>query len=225
MNFIPSLRKVIQVFRQVTPPIIPSSWMIQLGAITKGFPGAIHSNDDFCTSIAVDSSGNVYCAGRTNGALGETNGGFYDAFVMKLNSSGVILWVTQLGNETEASSPHVNDTVGTDSCESVAVDSVGNVFCAGSTSGPLNEGNGGSADAFVMKLNSAGVIQWVRQFGSVTLPDPLYEGGAFFGIALDAAGTVYAGGEIFGTASEASGGGGSGDVFVVKIKPDGTLDL
>ncbi len=45
-----------------------------------------------CSGVAVDSSGNVYCAGYTNGALGEANlNGNNDAFVMKLNSSGKLM--------------------------------------------------------------------------------------------------------------------------------------
>ena len=37
------------------------------------------------------------------GAIGEANGGSKDAFVMKLNSSGDLQWVTQLGGTTTAS--------------------------------------------------------------------------------------------------------------------------
>ena len=48
------------------------------------------SSIDIANGVAVDSSGNVYAAGYTSGALdGNTNAGGYDLFVVKYNSSGV----------------------------------------------------------------------------------------------------------------------------------------
>ena len=61
-----------------------------------------NSGGDYCYSVVLDDSGNIYCAGYTSGAMGEANGGNYDAFVMKLNSSGDLQWVTQLGETTTA---------------------------------------------------------------------------------------------------------------------------
>ena len=113
----------------------------------------------------MDSSGNVYCAGATYSSLGETNGGSRDAFVMKLNSSGVVQWIRQLGAVTSV--PY-GSASSSDYCYGVSVDSSGNVYCAGATYSSLGETNGGSRDAFVMKLNSSGVVQWIRQLGAVT---------------------------------------------------------
>jgi hypothetical protein len=39
-------------------------------------------------SIASDNSGNTYCAGYTNGSLGEENAASSDVFIMKLNPDG-----------------------------------------------------------------------------------------------------------------------------------------
>ena len=73
---------------------IPSSpFIFQLGGATTA-NGGDNSREDYCNSVAVDNSGNSYCAGYTSGALGEANGGAYDAFIMKLNSSGDLQWVT-----------------------------------------------------------------------------------------------------------------------------------
>jgi hypothetical protein len=63
-------------------------WLTHLGATTTAAGGS-NSGADICDSVAVDSSDNVYCAGYTNGAMGEAHGGgIYDTFVMKLDSNG-----------------------------------------------------------------------------------------------------------------------------------------
>ncbi len=129
-------------------------WVTQLGNVTKASGGS-NAGYDLCYGVSVDTNGNVYCAGNTDGAMGEANGGSGDAFVMKLNSSGVLQWVTQLGNVTKASGG-TGSNAGNDICTGVSVDTSGNVYCAGSTSGAMAEANGGQADAFVMKLNSSG---------------------------------------------------------------------
>lgn len=59
------------------------AWVTQLGAVTST-PGGDTSQDEECLGVASDTNGNVYCAGKTYSGMGETNGGGYDAFVMKL---------------------------------------------------------------------------------------------------------------------------------------------
>jgi hypothetical protein len=129
-------------------------WVTQLGAATTA-AGGDNSGVDSCNGVSVDSSGNVYCAGLTTGALGEANGGGNDAFIMKVNTSGVIQWVTQLGAATTAAG---GDNSGVDQCNGVSVDSSGNVYCAGITTGALGEANAGNNDAFIMKIFPTGVL-------------------------------------------------------------------
>ena len=168
----------------------------------------------------MDDSGNIYCAGNTYGALGETQGGDGDAFVMKLNSSGDVQWVTQLGGTTATNG---GDSSGEDYCKSVALDNSGNVYCAGYTEGALGEANGGGYDAFIMKLNSSGAIQWVTQLGEATATN----GGDNFGddycnsVALDDSGNAYCAGYTSGALGEANGG--EYDVFIMKLTSDGEL--
>ena len=197
-------------------------WVTQLGGTTLGFAGGDNSVRDVCESVAVDDSGNIYCAGFTYGALGETNGGGKDAFVMKLNSSGALQWVTQLGGTTLGFTG--GDNSGTDSCDSVAVDDSGNIYCAGSSSGAIGEANGGEGDAFVMKLNSSGDLQWVTQLGDTTVASGGNNSGNEYclSIALDDSGNVYCAGHTNGDLGEAYGGGGY-DAFVMKLNSSGDL--
>lgn len=194
-------------------------WITQLGAVTKG-SGADNSGDDKCASVAVDHSGNVYCAGSTTGALGEANAGSLDAFIMKLNSSGAVQWITQLGANTTAVS---GGNTHIDICSAVAVDDLGFVYCAGRTFGKLGERSAGQYDAFVMKLDSSGALQWVTQLGETTkFPGSDNSGyDECKGISLDTSSNIYCAGETGGALGEANGG--SRDAFIMKLDSGGAL--
>ena len=115
---------------------------------------------DEAQDIALDSSGNAYITGDTNAtnfptanAIQSSNGGgFVDAFVTKLNAAGTALvYSTYLGGSNS------------DAAYGVVVDSSGNAYVAGytaSTNFPVanavQNGNGGSDDVFLTKLNAAG---------------------------------------------------------------------
>ena len=117
------------------------------------------SNDDFGNGITVDSSGNAFVTGRTDGAGYPTTAGGFDitqngnddVFVTKLNVAGSgLLYSTFIGGS--------NDDVGF----GIAVDSSGNAFVTGWTNGgvtdyPTTAGvfdttHNGAADVFVTKL-------------------------------------------------------------------------
>ncbi len=49
--------------------------------------------------VAVDSVGNVYVAGQTGSSIGFNLGGIYDAFLMKYNNKGELLWGDQFGSK------------------------------------------------------------------------------------------------------------------------------
>jgi len=108
------------------------------------------------TALATDSSGNVYVAGYTYGALnGEINNGDRDAFIARYNSSGAIQWTKLLGNN---STDYVND---------LAIDSFDNIYLVGSTGDNLNgELNSGGYDAYIVKYNSGGTVQWTKLLGT-----------------------------------------------------------
>lgn len=193
-----------------TDTIPTTPWLVQLGASTAPNSG---SGMDACSSIATDSSGNVYCSGQTTGALGEVNAGGADTFVMKVDASGKLEWLTHLGANTGSGS-----RTGNDACSDIAIDSSGNVYCGGATSGDLAETVTGSQDAFLTKLNSKGEFQWFRQLGSTTSPSG--DSDSCSGIAVSSSGNIYCGGTTDGTLGASNAGGN--DVFVAKFNSDGT---
>jgi hypothetical protein len=115
---------------------------------------------DSARAIAVDSEGNAYVAGITNstnfpvvGALQGSSGGPPDAFVVKLNASGQIVYSTYLGGS------------GADYGFGIAIDSTGAAYVSGQTTSinlPTTSGTsqsrfgGGLSDCFIAKLSASG---------------------------------------------------------------------
>jgi hypothetical protein len=156
------------------------------------------SSYDYATGLATDSSGNLFVAGYTAGALpGQTSAGSYDAFVQQYNSSGNLQWTQQFG------------TSGNDFAQGVAVDASGNVYVGGVTSGNLQGTNAGNYDAFLRKFNNAGAAQWTWQLGGRGNDQGQ-------GVAVDGSGNIYLGGYTDGTLLGQTSAG-SNDGFLAKF--------
>jgi uncharacterized protein (DUF2249 family) len=165
-------------------------WRKQLGT----------SADDIAYEVATDSSGNVFMAGRTGGAITGSNAGGSDAFVVKYDPSGNEVWRKQLG------------TSAFDEAFGVATDSSGNVFMAGRTEGAITGSNAGSSDAFLVKYDPSGNEVWRKQLGT-SADDQA------FGVATDSSGNVFMAGYTFGAITGSNAG--SSDAFLVKYDPSG----
>ncbi|NJL78271.1 MAG: hypothetical protein HC917_04400 [Richelia sp. SM2_1_7] len=139
-------------------------WTQQLG--TEG--------DDFSNSIAVDSAGNVYITGYTDGSLGGDNAGYYDAWLAKYDSSGNQLWKTQLGTEID------------DISYSVAVDGSGNIYISGEGGVGSENTNVADDNTWLAKYDSFGNRIWTKQVGAYFSSD----------LAVDNAGNTYITGGI-----------------------------
>ncbi|MDH7499642.1 MAG: SBBP repeat-containing protein [candidate division NC10 bacterium] len=99
-------------------PTIPWSTK-QLGTIAE----------DVGYGIALDSSGNIYVTGSTEGDLdGNINAGLKDIFLVKYNSSGVRQWTRLLG------------TTADDVARGIAMDSSDEIYITGFTAGSLGGG-------------------------------------------------------------------------------------
>jgi uncharacterized protein (TIGR03437 family) len=151
------------------------------------------------SGMAIDSAGSVYAAGSTTspsfpttpGAISSAIGaGNSAAFLVKLNPTGTAaVYSSILGGH--------GDTFG----GSVAVDSQGNAYFAGSTdaadfpvtSGAFQKSVAGNADAFVVKLNPAGsaLVYGTLLGGSGT------DRGSV--LAIDSAGNAFIAGLTFST--------------------------
>lgn len=130
-------------------------WVRQMGAAAVDTAGA---------DVAIDTAGDVLVAGYTGGGLdGHALIGTLDAFIVKYDSSGTKQWSVQKGVAG------ADTVIMTGGGGGVATDSSGNVYATGTTYGDL-DGNGltGASDAFLLKYNSSGAFQWVKQYGVAT---------------------------------------------------------
>lgn len=193
------------------------------------------------TAMAVDAIGNVYLTGAisatdfavTPGVAQATPGGgacgggptfpCTDAFVIKLDPQGKVVFSTYLGGN------------GLDSGRSIAVDQVGNIYVAGVTSPNTNGSpgfsfpttfgaaytlrSGSGSDGFVVKLDPTGA----RVLYSTFVP-----GMTSASIAVDVTGSVYFAGApvstAFATIPASTGAYQSTNDgnFIGKLTPDGS---
>lgn len=198
-------------------------WVKQIGKTTQDTNQEVinSSGDDFCLSVAVDDDQNIYCAGRTQGNLADSNNSRSDAFIMKIHSSGELMWIRQLGQ----SQNHFLDSSQNDMCLSVAVDEYGHVYCGGQTQSSLGEDHGGGYDAFVWKLDSEGNFIWLRQIGQQSQTHSSIISTSHdevcMSVKVDQKGNVYCGGHTTGSFADELGG--ISDGFVLKLSPSGNL--
>jgi len=179
--------------------------------------------EDSANAIAVDSSGDAFITGSTEGGFPILNpeqpavGGASDAFVTELSPTGTLVYSTYLGG------------LNSDSGAGIAVDSTG-VYVTGYTSGgfpllnaaqpnfsgtPVDDTN-----AFVTKLGPTGALLYSTYLGG---PNTTANG-----IAIDTANAAYVTGQTTGSfpvlnAEQSTYGGGLNDAFVAKLDVDGAF--
>ncbi|MBD2692079.1 SBBP repeat-containing protein [Anabaena catenula] len=189
-----SVFRTVNIVNQAidTFPNLTEQWKRQLGT----------SNNDYTYDVANDQNGNIYLTGSTEGNLGGTNVGGYDAWVAKYNSSGTLQWKKQLG------------TVNNDEAYNIAIDSNSNVYLTGYTTGNLSGTNVGEYDAWVAKYDTSGTLQWKQQIGT-----PSYD--SSMGIAIDSNSNFYLTGYTYGNLGGTNAG--SYDAWVAKYNSSGTL--
>jgi hypothetical protein len=191
----------------------------RLWATYYGGPG-----EDEGWGIAIDKSGNVFLAGWTQSSSGIASSGFqntfgggtFDAFLVKFNASGNLLWGTYYGG------------AGTDQGLSIATDKLGNVYLIGTTAstaaiasgGFQNTYGGGTYDMFMAKFDGAGNRVFATYYGG-----PGNDDGE--DITLDGAGNIYLTGATNSVSGIASGGfqntygGSTHDAYLVKLDAAG----
>ncbi len=182
---------------------------------------------NFCSGIALDLSGNVYCTGEFYstvdydpgaGIFNLTSNGLNDIFVLKLDSAGIFAWAKNMGGPFD------------DNGFAIAVDGGGNVYATGGFQGTVDFDpsfltfdltSNGSRDIFVLRMDSAGNLFWAVSMGALSTDFGL-------GIAADSERNVYTTGYFQSNTDFDPGpgvfnlvSGGGQDTFIQKLNATG----
>ncbi|PIF47677.1 putative secreted protein (Por secretion system target) [Chryseobacterium sp. 52] len=164
------------------------------------------NNSDDASSIAQTTDNGYIIAGTSSSNNGDVTGnhGDTDYWVVKINSAGVLQWQKSLGGSS------------TETGQAIAQTQDSGYIVAGSSSSDNGDitGNHGSFDYWVVKLNSAGNLQWQKSFGEI-----------YYDYAFDIKNTNDGGYIVSGfSESTAIKGFGSNDYWMIKLLPDGNIE-
>lgn len=153
------------------------------------FGGTAH---DVGAAIGVDQYGNVYSTGTFRNTVdfdpgagidNHTSAGSNDFYIQKLDGNGNLEWVHTFGNNSD------------DYGRALKVDASNNVYVAGSFRNSIDfdpgtavknvSSKGGNADAYTLKLDSAGNYKWVTRLGNYFVDQT-------FGLSVTSDWSVYA---------------------------------
>jgi hypothetical protein len=190
-------------------------------------------NEETCQDIAVSENGNLLVLGyydsqsallrdSQNTVIADTNAGWDDILLTKLNNDGEHQWSKAFGSE-DADIPY---GVGLDSEESIYL--VGNFGEYGDTGLDFGNGkleNSGDNDVFFAKINPSGNTEWSKSFGGsgqdfgsgiFVLPNGnFYVTGYFFSNQIDF------GAEILDNKGGECGDSGCSDLYISKFDTSG----
>src|SRR6266571_6518447 len=147
------------------------------------------NGDDYAYAVAADSGGNVFVTG-----LSSAGGGNYSYATVAFSGTGVPLWTNRYDGPLS----------GYNQANAVAVDSNGNVFVTG-----YSTGSSGAPDYATVAYSSAGVPLWTNRYdGTGNYNDFAHA------VAVDGNGNVFVTGQ-------SDGGSSHNDYATIKYSNDG----
>jgi hypothetical protein len=190
----------------------PDFWFIKTDANgeiewQKCFGGASGENPN---DLVESDDGGYVIAGQSaswdSGVVTGNHGG-YDFWVLKITSTGDVVWQKSLGGSQS------------DKCQSIAKTLDGGYVLAGSTGSNDGDVTGfqGTYDYWVVKLNGDGEMQWQNSLGG-------YNDDKAYSVALTSDGGCVVTGFAMEDDGDITGNHGGHDVWVVKLSSAGELE-
>jgi len=163
---------------------------------------------EYVYGVAVSARNEIYVVGGSEGSLVGTNvnTAFTDAFIAKFDSNGRRKWIRQIASSNG----------GDDEARSVAVNSAGEVYVGGTTTGDLTGpgANQGNTDLWVARFDRNGNRSWLAQYGTDQI-DMVHN------LAVSSAGAIHVVGETEGSLPGTAANQGGFDFFVVSYDRSG----
>jgi len=187
-------------------------WVVKLGVLGniqwKKILGG--SDIDIAESVRQTNDGGYIVAGYTYSNNWDVSGnhGEADYWVVKLSPTGQVQWQRTYGGSDYDKAYAVRQT--TDGGYIVA-------GYSGSLDGDVTH-KVGIYNAWIVKLDSAGVIEWNRSYGGITNGEGVYD------IEQTTDGGYIFAGETYSNDGDVSGNHGNSDCWVVKIAADGAIE-
>ena len=167
------------------------------------------SDDDWASSVRQTTDGGFIVAGSTKSNDRDVSGnnGKTDAWIVKLDSQGILEWQKCLGGSDN------------DWASSVQQTTDGGFIVAGSTESDDGDvsGNHGSRDFWIVKLDSEGAIEWQQCLGGSNLDYAQ-------SIELTNDGGFIVAGSTHSDDGNVSGNHGMSDFWIVKLDSEGVLE-
>lgn len=157
--------------------------------------------DDKTRNLVADTSGNVYVVGKTLGKLGERAYGKSDGFIFKVDSTGRLLWIRQIGSKKDDELKHAD------------VDLLGNLYVTGYIC-PNDSQRPEDSDILIMKFDTNGQLIWKQTYGTNAVDKGE-------NIVVDKDGSIYVTGSTKGIMTDKSFG--QDDCFILHLNTDGKL--
>lgn len=156
----------------------------------------------------------LYIAGNVGSATGSINAS--TGTETAADQSGRLLKLSNLDSApTSEFSQNISTKTGITTAAATAVDSNGNVYVVGNTTGSFgNQLNQGSQDVYLTKYDSAGNVQWTRLLGSAATASG-------YSLAVDPTGGVVVSGSTTDNLIQTGIADGKADSFVSKYTSDG----
>ncbi len=178
----------------------------------------------YARTFTIDGANNLFISASFGATIKVettqiTANGYDDIWMGKFNSIGSLCWIREMYGSNGSETPIAMAT-SADNKILLTARFGGSCNFDGGGSVIANAGGTSSEDVFLVKYDTSGTFQWVRQF-SANISDQ----SSTKSLAVDGSGNIYIAGIYTGNLNIGSSlliSNGSSDAFVAKLTPDGS---